>query len=297
MKIYIIAFLLVIFQFLTVANAQENETKKDEKDKRPVKSPFSTGALINGQTIVVNPAKTLQFNIQHRFGKINSQGIKDLYGLFGASNIRLGISYNPIENLQIGFGTTKNYKLQDLNWKWSILRQTRSGSVPFAVTYYGNVVYDARDKTYFTNPDPADSIVHSSWRFAYFHQILIGRKFGKKFALQLAPSITHFNLVDSISYGDLKHDNISVSVAGRYNFSAQSSIIFEYSHPLTASEDVGTKPDMGIGLEVATSGHAFQIFLTTASGINDAYNAVYNTNDFTLGEMVLGFNISRKWRF
>jgi len=294
---------LIISLFLTTADAQNDGTAEPEKDKRPVKSPFEAGFLINSQTIVVSSPKTLEFDIQHRFGKINSQGIKDLLGIYGASNIRLGVSYTPIKNLQVGFGTVKNYKLQDLSWKWSILQQTRSGSMPFAVTYYGNAVYDARDKSNFMNPDPADSAIHSSWRFAYFHQIIIARKFSKAFSMQIAPGIAHFNYVDSTSAGispEMKHDVISISTSGRVNLTPQFSIIAEFDYQLNAPEEI--KPNLGMGFEISTGSHAFQFFASPFGALSNAHDYSRNQNDFAadkpmFSEIMFGFNISRLWHF
>jgi len=287
MKRILYATVLSLIFSVSGSYAQDEAAIAKKKESKPVKNTFETLALINYQTIEVLRKKTLQFEIEHRFGKMD-QGIEDLYGIFGPANVRLGLKYGITERLTVGFGATKNNHLYDLEWKYKILKQTKSGSIPFTLTYYGNVQI---------NTSVDDNFKTLSNRMAYFHQILIGRKFGKKLSLQIAPSFTHYNLVDTVRYSDIRHNNFNITVGGRYNFSAQSSLIFEYSHPLNASVDVGTKPDLGIGVEISTGGHAFQIFFTTASGINNANNTVYNTNDFTKGEILLGFNISRKWRF
>ncbi len=266
--------------------AQDKQTEKPKKETKPVKNTFEATTLINNQTIEVLKKKTLQLVIQHRFGNMD-EGISDLFGIFGPANIRIGLNYGITQRLMVGIGGTKSNHMYNLQWKYKLLRQTKSGSMPLTLTYYGDAEINTSEDTSKT----------FSNRIAYFHQLLIGRKFGKKLALQLAPSITHYNLIDTISYGDIQHDNININLSGRFNFSPQSSLIFEYNLPLTASEDLGTKPDLGIGVEISTGGHAFQLFLTTASGINNSTNTVYNTNDFTQGEMMLGFNISRKWRF
>jgi hypothetical protein len=44
------------------------------------------------------------------------------------------------------FGTTQDYKLQDLEWKYAILQQTRSNSMPVSLSYYGNMVIEATEK-------------------------------------------------------------------------------------------------------------------------------------------------------
>ena len=77
--------------------------------------------------------------------------------------------------------------------------------------------------------------------------------------------------------------------------------MFEYDQSLTTPEVV--KPNLSIGYEVATSSHAFQMFVTTYRGISYQRNLAYNTNDFTKFEsnepwgFLIGFNITRNWNF
>ena len=68
--------------------------------------------VIDNQTSVIPSAKTLEMVIQHRFGSMEN-GLSDFLGIYGAANLRLGLNYTATDWLQIGIGTTKNYKLQD----------------------------------------------------------------------------------------------------------------------------------------------------------------------------------------
>lgn len=282
---FTIGFLVCI---CTAYSQDTTGTEKKEKDKRPVRSPFESGVLIDNQTIVIPSAKTLDFIIQHRFGKLNS-GTFDLLGLYAPSNIRIGLNYSIFDYLQVGIGTTKNNKLQDVNWKWSILRQTRSGSIPVALTYYGNIEYNARDKENF---GIEYKMPH---KITYLHQLIIARKFHRLFSFQLIASYSHYNQVDTIAYPGMKHDNIAISASGRVKVSPQMSVIFEYDHPLTTPEQI--KPNISLGIEIGTSSHAFQIFLGSFDKISYQGNYAYNTNDFTQKDILIGFNITRLWNF
>ena len=259
--------------------------KKKEKDKRPVRSPFESSFFIDNQTIVIPAKKSIEFVIQHRFGTLQNSA-KDLFGMYAPSNIRLGLSFTPLKNLQIGLGTTKNDMLQDGYVKWAILQQTRSGSMPVALTYYGNVVINAGDK---------DNFEKSTHRFSYFHQLLIARKFNDMFSFQVAPGFVHYNLIDTTLNKDTKHDNFIISVLGRAKITSQLSILVEYDQQLTTPEEI--KPNLAFGIELSTGSHAFQIFIGSFDAIINNKNAAYNTYDFNKGEMRLGFNISRLWSF
>lgn len=260
---------------------------QDKNEEKPVRSPFESGVLIETQTNVLPSPNTLEWVIQHRFGKINN-GFNDLFGIWAPSNIRLGFNYTLNDWLQIGLGTTKNNKLQDANLKVLLLKQTRSNSMPIALTYYGNIVLDARDKENFEK---------YSHRLSYHHQLMVTRKFSHKFTLQLGGSYAHYNLVDTL----YKHDHLAITLLGRFKVSGQLSIIFEYDHPLMKGEEGSEfaypKPNLAFGIEIATSSHAFQVFLGSYDAIINQRNNVFNANDPFAGEFLLGFNITRLWNY
>ncbi|MCK5343616.1 MAG: hypothetical protein KAR20_09435, partial [Candidatus Heimdallarchaeota archaeon] len=272
-------------------NPEDSKPTKLKESPKLVKASFEDIVLINHQTSDVLRKNTLQMEIQHRFGRID-QGFQegnnfDLFGIFGSSNIRLGLNFGLSDRLMIGIGGAKN-NLYNAQVKYKLFRQTETKGMPVSVTYYGNTAINISENSDFST---------FSKRLSYFHQILISRKFNNKLSLLIAPSIAHFNIIDSTRYQDISHDNFSVSLSGRYKFAALASFIFEYTQPLTIAESIGTKPDLGVGIEIATRSHAFQLFVGTASAIINQRNVVYNYQDFTMGEVHLGFNITRRWNF
>lgn len=261
-------------------------------DDRPVRTPFDAGLIIDDQTVYMPSAKTLDFNIQHRFGEIKE--ISDLYGIYGSTNVRLGMNYTFTDWLQVGIGTTKLRKLQDLGIKLSLLEQTRKNKMPIALTLYWNMGIDCREDAFFGEQ------YQFSNRFSYFTQLIIARKFTEWFSIQVAPSYSHLNSVDSL----YEHDKIGLSFTTRFKVSPQSSIIIMYDLPLEL-EFLQTyrtvkdppKPNFGIGFEVATSTHAFQIFVSTATDLSSQYIFMENQNDWTDGVLFFGFYINRLWSF
>ena len=73
---------------------------------------------MDNQTVDVPFQKTLEWDIQHRFGTWNN-GYDDYFGLAAPSNIRLGFVYVPAEKLQLGLGITKERKLWDFSVKYA----------------------------------------------------------------------------------------------------------------------------------------------------------------------------------
>jgi hypothetical protein len=275
----LLAILLFIFPVFTIFT-QAQETTTDA----PVDAPFETAILIDNQTVVSPYKGGLEFEIHHRFGTVKN-GITDIFGIYASSNIRLGLNYGITDKLMIGGGTTKDSKLQDVQWKYAILQQTQSGSIPVSLSYYGNVVLDARSKDAF-GPAVNYREIH---RFSYFTQLIASRKFNDKFSVQVAPSFFYYNAVDQ----GLKNANFAIHAGGRAKIIGYNSIIFEYDQLLTKQDiAIQPKPNLSIGYEIGTGTHAFQIFVANYSGIINQKNLLYNTNDFASGGFLVGFNIT-----
>lgn len=281
--------------FSPIVRGQE-EGEAVEADKKavdkPVRAPFESAYLFDNQSVVVLPAKTLEFIMQHRFGLVDN-GISDIWGIYGPANIRLGLTYSVIDNLSIGFGTTKNKKYQDFSLKYAIIQQTRSGKTPVSVTYYGNMAIDARKD---------DNFINTSDRFSYFHQVIVSRKITSNFSLQVAPSLSHFNaMAGYVSEGEIQpqmeNNHIAIATGGRYKITPQTAIILNYDQPITEHFTNNPHPNLSFGVEIATSSHAFQLFMGNYNGIVPQENNVFNSNDFRDGEFLIGFNITRSWNF
>ena len=268
------------------------------QEKEFVWDVFSSTSIIENQT-VATPFKGMnEMNTQHRFSLIENH--KNLFGLYGAANTRIAISRGITDRLMIGVGTAKFYKLQDIHWKYALLRQTTDNSMPISLSYFGNMVIDARPDNSF-GPAENYKFIH---RLSYFTQFIVARKFSDKLSLQVAPSAIYFNSVPNYIPYDGAHYtvgynnfNIGLNVGGRYKVGFSHAIMFEYDQLLTKQplkelgDDLKPKPNLTLGWEITTATHAFQLFVTNFSNLNNQYNFLYNNNDFTDGKYLFGFNI------
>lgn len=275
----IVALLLGILIIFPVFSQEE------EEDNRPVRPPFETSILIDNHTVVSPWKNTWEFQIYHRFGEVTN-GISDIFGIYAPSNIRLGLNYGLTDRIMIGAGSTKDYKLQDLQWKYAILQQTRSGSMPISLSYYGNMVIDAREEGSF-GPEDQFKEIH---RLSYFTQLIVSHKFNFKYSLQVAPSFIYYNSVQE----GYKNANFGIHAAGRAKLFGSTAIIAEYDQLLNKqeNEEFDPKPNLALGVEIGTATHAFHIFISNYKQIINQRNLLYNTNDFSEGEFLLGFNIT-----
>ena len=300
-RVYHSLILLVLFVLPYSALRAQDEPQEDRNV--PQRKAFGSPLLIDNQTDVVNIAKTLEWDIQHRFGTVEN-GPKDLFGIFAPSNIRLGFSYTPINRLAVGIGISKvviSNPTLDYNVKYKILQQTRSNSIPINLVYFGSMAEDTRG---------GENFVKYVHRFSFFHELIISRRFGPKFSAQIAPMVAHFNAVDTLYSSDI----FGVSVAAKFRVSPMGSIQLEWTQPLNQHDintagtgfqkDAGPNPNFALGYEVVTSAHAFQIFFSTYRDILPQNNLFYNTNSLSkdvdgkkkLG-FLIGFNITRMWNF
>lgn len=280
MKYQIMLFIfpaMILSSRLIAQDADSLALKKVDKAERPA---FQSAWLIDNPTGVVNVKGTLSFDIQHRFGVIKS-GNGDMLGIWGPSNIRLAMDYAISNRVTVGFGTTKENRLQDFNLKVALLRQTRSGKVPVSMTFYGNTAIDARDAEYFSK---------FSDRMSYFGQLLIMRRFSQSISMQVAPSFSHYNVVDPT----MSNDQFAVAVGGKVRITDKTSILIDYSQPLGQNSN---NPGLALGIEMSTGSHAFQVFVGNYNGLVPQKNYMFNQNKISDNQFLIGFNINRLWNF
>ncbi len=280
-------FLIVFTLSLLLSPVFAQEEAQEPKTATPVRNTFGSELLIENQTVTSPYKGGIVLQIQHRFSPIET--IKDLYGIYGSANTRIGLNYGITDRIMIGAGTTKDYSLQDLNWKIAILRQTEDNSMPVTLSYYGNFVIDARAEDNF-GPSADYKFMH---RLSYFTQLIVARKFSEKISLQVAPSFIYFNTVKRYSDTEgYKNVNFGLHAGGRANLFGNHSLMVEYDQLLT-KQDVGEtlkqpKPNIAFGWEISTATHTFQVFCTNYNLIIPQYNLVYNTNT----QYMFGFNIT-----
>lgn len=297
-------FTSALLLFVALATCFSELAAQDSTAPAPVvkkasyaKNTFDGNYLIDNQTVMVPIKGTFEFDIQHRFGTVEN-GIKDLFGLFAGANMRLGFSYVVKNNFQVGFGASNDRMQVDGSAKWALLKQSRTGySMPVSVTLFGNVVMDTRAK------NPSLPIVNFSDRLSFFSEIIIARKINEKLSVQVAPTLSYFNNVEGyydekgVIQTKLNNAHVGISFAGRYKLTPGMALMFNYDQPLTQHPMDNPHPNLSLGLDFKTSGHEFQLFAGNYGMILPQNNNLYNQNDYTKGQFLIGFNISRLWNF
>ncbi len=289
----VLCLLTIFFTSWNGLMAQDSLETETINKPRPV-IIFEDQFMVDNQTVAVARKKVLNMAIQHRFGKVNN-GKKDFFGIFAPANIRLGMTYTPIDNLMVGIGVTKERYLVDFNGKYALVKQMDKGGWPVSITYFGNIAIDSREKK--------GNFVNWGDRISYFNQLMIARKITEKLSVQGSFSLSHFNNVEA--YRDkegniqpkMKNDHFAVSFLGRYKLTERFHLIANYDQPLTQHPTNNPEPNIGFGIETTTISHSFQVFAGNSGGIVPQYVNFYNQNNYRKGQFLIGFNITRRWNF
>ncbi len=259
-----------------------------EKPKKEyVTATFKTTRLINFHTVEVLSKRSLDFRISHRFGDFNS-GAYNAWGVDGGANIRLALEYCHGSRLMFGVGRTSGKKIADGFLKYRLLKQTtKGGGMPVSVTLFTSVYHTFMQNVLINGENKYQKIPD---RLSYCHQIMIGRKFNSRFSFQLTGAMVHFNLVDKITD---KNDCFIVGAVTRFKFAKRQAITLEYGYRLNKYSKDKYYDSFGIGYDLETGGHVFQVHLTNSFGLTEDQYFMYTNTSWDNWGIRLGFNISR----
>jgi hypothetical protein len=288
MKKLIIVFLIVSYQ----SYGQDDLLKEIEKNKAPETdvtiATFKGTRIINGHSIETKPKHTLEFIFAHRFGRIN-EGWFEMYGLDQAL-VRLGLDYGITDRLSVSIGRNSENKTLDGYLKYRVLEQ-RVGAKPFpfsmtALLGSAYQFFPRKNNEYSVTAESAD-------RISYTTQLLIARKFTTALSLQLMPTLIHKNYVVT---GEQENDQIAVGIGGRYKLTRSFALTTEYYHNLSATSASPYYNSFGLGMDIETGGHVFQLLITNGAGLTERAFITETRDDFFDGDIHFGFNVTRTFQ-
>jgi len=244
---------------------------------------FKTTRIVLGQS-VENPAKgTLQFLVEHNFGKVN-EGAYNMWGL-DRSTIRLGLEYGVTDKLSLSLGRSTYEKTVDGALKYKILRQsTGKRNMPLSLSVYAGGAWNGLKWA-----DTSRTNYFSS-RMSYVTQLLIARKFSNALSLQFTPTMIHKNLVATRNE---QNDIFSMGIGGRLKVTQRTTLNAEYFYMLPGtSADIYTNC-LSVGCDIETGGHVFQFRLSNAQPMFEQGFIGDNTEKWSKGDIYFGFTINR----
>ena len=278
MKKLMIVTLLVSSFF---ANAQDNLLNMLAGDDEPiyVSYLFKGTKVVNGQSVELPAKGVLQFNIQHRFGTLNS-GLYNLYGL-DFSQVRLSFDYGIKDWLAVSIGRSSSLKAIDANSKIRIKRQVKNG-FPFTIATNSSVYLKQ-----WQYPEAQKKSFLLTNQLSYANQLLIARKINRDLTLQLSPTMVHYNLVE---IKDEPNDKYAIGFGGRQKLTKRISVNAEYFYQLNNKQNNNV---LSFGFDIETGGHIFQLHFSNSPAMIDSEFITQTTGEWLKGDIYFGFNISR----
>ena len=275
-----IRILIIIIGISTTLYAQDDLLDLIDdgfENTYPVNATFKAKRIVNSQSIEMPKPRILDFMILHRFGSM-SNGAYDLFGMDEAV-IRFDLKYGLSDRISFGIGRSSLNKTFDIFTKVKIMGQkTGYRSFPITLVFFSKMEIETIIKDMSMND-----------RITYDFQFLLAKKFNRSLSLQLMPTLIHRNLVETNSDS---HDLISIGVGGRMKMTKRTSVNFDTFFPFGQRSET-YRQGWGIGYDIETGGHVFQLMLTNARGSFESEyieNASGTLEDLNL---YLGFNIAR----
>lgn len=265
---------------------------------------FKDTRVINVHSVETLADNKLDVRISHRFGDLAGEngGWATFYGLEQATDIMIGAEYGLTDRTTVGLYRSKGAgqtpsgdaglrQLINGIAKHRILWQgAERGNSPVSVTAVLTSSMSTA-KRIEGNENLIRSFPSFAHRFAFNGQLVIGRKFSPGFSAQLIPGYTHRNLVP---FGD-ENGLFSLGTAARIQLSRVFGLVMDATFPLSERRTTanGYYPAVGVGLEIETGGHVFQVNFTNATALVETDFIPYTTSRWGDGEFRLGFTISR----
>ena len=271
---------LILSSFLVKAQDDLLSLLEVDTDPMYISSTFKGKKVVNGQSVEILSKGVLQFQIQHRFGTLNS-GFYNLYGLDN-SQIRLGFDYGIKDWMSIGIGRSSALKTIDASAKLRLKRQSK-GSKEFPFTLVTNSAIYVKQYRW---SETKEETFELSNQLSFAHQILIARKINRDLSVQLSPTLVHYNLVN---YAE-KNDRISLGFGARQKLTNRISVNAEYFMQINGkiNNDV-----LSFGFDIETGGHVFQLHLSNSPAMIESSFIHETKGDWEQGDIYFGFNISR----
>ena len=277
-RLFFIGFLA--FSFL--ANAQDELLQMLSSEEGPVYMSylFKGTKVVNGQSVELPAKGVLQFNIQHRFGPLNS-GLYNMYGL-DFSQVRLSFDYGIKDWFSVCLGRSSSLKTVDLNSKIRLSRQVKEG---FPFTIVGNSAIYFKQWLDSEGKDENFLLIN---QLSYVNQLLIANKINRNFTLQFSPTIVHYNLIKSSE--NSVNDKYALGIGSRYKITKRISVNIEYFNQLN---DKISNNVLSLGFDIETGGHIFQLHLSNSLAMIDSEFITSTNGEWLNGDIYFGFNISR----
>lgn len=262
---------------------------------------FYSPRLINANTVALIPKGILEFKVSHNFGDAAGElgGIKNFFGLDDAQDIRIGLQYGLSKRLNISAarykGSFQVQRIYELGLKWSLLQQgDNDPSRPLSLALYANAAIATMKSG--TDPDQEGFQNGFSERLSNMYQLMLAKKFGR-ISLQLNPTLVHRNFALPYDQKTL----FAMGGAGRIHLGGRYSLLLDYFHTFRNKSSIDSFKTrsvnfydvLGVGFEILTGGHVFQLNFTNTQDILENRFVPRTVKSWGKGQFRWGFTVAR----
>ncbi|MDQ2793663.1 MAG: DUF5777 family beta-barrel protein [Bacteroidota bacterium] len=266
----------------------ELEKQTADSTRREVMAATFKGThIVNAQSVETPGAGTLAFLIQHRFGTLNS-GAYEFFGLDQAV-LRLSFEYGLTNRLAVGVGRTNIEKTFDGFVKYKALQQTTGAhAMPVSVTLLASSAITTLKFNQLVNTPERST----ASRVDYAYQVLIARKFSPGLSVQLMPTLIHRNYTP---LAGMQNDVYALGAGLRQKLSKRLALTADYFYLLPGYVADNFRNALGVGVDIETGGHVFQLHFTNAKGMSEKFFVPQTTGNFFDGDIYFGFTVARNF--
>ena len=245
--------------------------------------------LANHQTADLGAKGSTSMFIVHYFDQVTANGISDWFGIYGTSNIQMGVEHSFGKNFAAFYHTEKLNKTHELGARIQLSRQTLSDTSPVSAALSFSVSADARNRKFF-----GDNFYFIN-RFFYTTQVAVSRQVSTRMQFMSNTTFVHFNIVPDQEYSDFLSENLALAWRANRKAAFYASCDFPLGIASAANENPQrAKPVYTLGTILVTPTHNFQLFASNANQISLGKEYLNNRSGFSLDALRIGFSIQVK---
>lgn len=247
--------------------------------------------IINMHGTVGLPKGQWEMFIQHRFGTLGD-GAYNWYG-FDQSYMRIGLDYGLGKRITTGVSRSSMNKIADAYVKWEIPLKSKS----WTASWYSNASLNTNHRANISG-EP----FYYSNRMRFINTFTVCKNFGDRLMMGVTPSLVHINLADASSSSNdvpIMGGYTRLKISNRYAVTAevQKPMGNQFYNLVGGLKRVNqpTSPYVGLGFEIFTAKHMFQLSFSNAQSMNETYYMVSDNGAAHVKNFRFGFNIVRRW--
>jgi hypothetical protein len=229
------------------------------------------------------------YSIMHTFGEVK-EGAGTFWGIDRGANVRFSMEYGITDRMSVLVARSSMDRVYEMGARVRLLAQTSDGSTPVSLGLQVSGGIMTLDEEFLSESAALLERTHVSAAIP----ISWGRESLSLLLVPMAASLDRTFAFQRVNNpADLRHLGLGLGARvkrGRVtSFTAQALPTYGMT-----SGDVRTV--LGLGVDLETGGHVFQMFFTNSQGLNDTYLLAAPIGDIGDGGFRFGFNLNRSFQ-